>query len=66
MDLKPWQVWLFLGWGVVTLVVVALFLAGSVNEGVLLAVMIIGCSAQFMRLVIDRRARNLFLNQDPE
>lgn len=66
MDWKPWQVWSYIGWGVLTLVVVGLFLVGSVNGGVLLTVMIIGCSAAAVRVLLDRRDRNRIQNQEPD
>lgn len=57
MDVKPWQVWLRVGVGVVLAGLVVAFLLGLLAEAVILVATVLVCSLSLIPLLVDRRIR---------
>lgn len=57
MDVKPWQVWLRVGVGVLGAGLVCAFMFGLVAEAVLTIVTVAVCALSLIPLLVDRRAR---------
>lgn len=57
MDVKPWQVWLRVGVGVLLAGLVVAFLLGLLAEAVILVATVLACALSLIPLLVDRRTR---------